>query len=63
MSGVTSPLTTADPSPQLASITMTEVSPVTGLRVKSTPAQRALTITCTTTPMASVSSGTPWCRR
>jgi hypothetical protein len=50
-SGVTSPLTTADPAPR-ASITITERSPVVGLRVNMTPAVLESTMRCTTTAMA-----------
>ena len=39
-SGVTSPETSAEPSPQVASIATTERSPVTGDRVNITPAAR-----------------------
>jgi hypothetical protein len=38
LSGVTSPPTRADPSPQVPSMATTERSPVTGLRVNITPA-------------------------
>ena len=58
-SGVTSPPTTAEPSPQAASTTTTDLSPVTGLRVNITPEVRASTIRWITTAMASPPSGTP----
>jgi hypothetical protein len=44
LSGVTTPLTTAEPRPQLVSITITERSPVSELRVNMTPEQRESTI-------------------
>jgi hypothetical protein len=63
LSGVTSPDTRAEPRPQVASIATTERSPVTGLRVNITPAERGDSIRCTTTPMARPSSPVPWRRR
>jgi len=63
LSGVTSPDTRAEPRPQVASIATTERSPVTGLRVNITPAERGDSIRCTTTPMARPSSPMPWRRR
>jgi hypothetical protein len=48
-SGSTAPLTTASPSPGLASMTLCPRAPVTGSAVKSTPATAASTIRCTTT--------------
>src|SRR5580658_1423382 len=57
LSGVTSPLTTAEPSPQLASTTTTERSPVLGLRVNITPEQRESIMRWITTPIASPCSG------
>jgi hypothetical protein len=62
-SGVTSPPTTAEPSPQAPSIVITERSPVVGLRVNITPAVRASTIVCTTTAIATADSGMPFRRR
>ena len=58
-SGVTSPLTTAEPRPQLASMATTERSPVSGLRVNITPELRDPTICCTTTAIARSVSGMP----
>jgi hypothetical protein len=57
LSGVTSPDTRADPRPQVPSIATTERSPVTGDRVNKTPAHRGPTIRCTTTAIATPSSG------
>jgi hypothetical protein len=58
-SGVTSPLTTAEPRPQLASMAMTERSPVSGPRVNITPELREATICWTTTAIARSVSGMP----
>ena len=58
-SGVTSPPTTAEPRPQLASMATTERSPVSGLRVNMTPELRAPTICWTTTAIARSVSGMP----
>ena len=58
-SGVTSPLTTAEPSPQLASMATTDLSPLSGLRVNMTPELRAPTIRWTTTAMPRSVSGMP----
>ena len=58
-SGVTSPLTTAEPRPQLASMAITDRSPVSGLRVNITPELRESTIRWTTTAMARSCSGMP----
>src|SRR5437870_1202426 len=63
LSGVTSPPTTAEPRPHVASMVITERSPVSGLRVNITPAVRASTIFCTTTAIATPSSGIPRFRR
>jgi len=52
LSGVTSPLTRAEPRPQQASTAITERSPVTGLQVNMTPAQRGSTMRWTTTAIA-----------
>ena len=49
--GVTSPETTASPSPQEASIATWERSPVLGLSVNATPADLGSTIFCTPTDM------------
>ena len=62
-SGVTSPETSAEPSPQVASIATTERSPVTGDRVNITPAARGATIRCTTTAIETPASGSPRRRR
>ena len=62
-SGVTSPPTTAEPSPQAPSMVITERSPVVGLRVNITPAVRASTMTCTTTAIATACSGSFRLRR
>ena len=62
-SGVTSPLTSAEPKPQVASRVTTERSPVSGLRVNITPAERASTMRCTTTAIATVFSGIRCLRR
>ena len=62
-SGVTSPPTTAEPSPKAPSMVITERSPVVGLRVNITPAARASTMDCTTTAMATSRSAMPRCRR
>jgi len=56
-SGVTPPLTTADPRPHDASIVITERSPVVGLRVNITPAVRASTMRWITTAIATPASG------
>ena len=63
LSGVTSPATRAEPSPQVPSMATTERSPVTGLRVNITPAARGLTMRWTTTPMARPPSPMPRRRR
>ena len=55
-SGVTSPLTSAEPSPQAPSMVITDRSPLSGLRVNITPAVRASTMICTTTAMATADS-------
>lgn len=47
--GVTMPLTTASPSPALASMMDSARAPVMGLAVKSTPAASAGTRRCTMT--------------
>ena len=57
LSGVTSPLTTASPKPQDASMAICDRSPFSGLRVNATPAARGLTICCTPTLIAA-----PCCR-
>ena len=62
-SGVTSPETSAEPSPQVPSIATTERSPVTGDRVNITPAARGATMRCTTTAIATPASGRPRRRR
>ena len=54
-SGVTSPETSGSPSPQTASQTTVERSPLAGLSVMNTPAARAVTISWTTTAMAPAS--------
>ena len=51
-SGVTSPPTTASPSPQLAFTATLLGSPLTGLQVNMTPETEASTITWTVTPIA-----------
>ena len=58
-SGVTAPLTTLSPRPQFPSITATDGSPLTGLRVNITPADLAFTIFSTATPMGSYSKESP----
>jgi hypothetical protein len=63
LSGVTSPDTRAEPSPQVPSMATTERSPVTGLRVNITPAARGLTMRWMTTPMAKPPSPVPRRRR
>jgi hypothetical protein len=70
LSGVTSPATSAEPSPQVPSIATTERSPVTGDRgpgtgdrVNITPAARGRTMTCTTMAMDSDCSGSLMRRR
>ncbi len=62
-SGVTSPETTALPRPHAPSIVITDLSPVSGLRVNITPAHLASTIRCTTTAIATPSSGKSCLRR
>lgn len=62
-SGVTSPLTTAEPKPQDASIVITERSPVVGLRVNITPAVCASTMRWITTAIATPASGMRWRKR
>ncbi len=62
-SGVTSPATSADPSPQVPSIATTERSPLSGERVNITPAARGLIMRCTTTAIDSWPSGSPMRRR
>ena len=52
LSGVTSPATTASPSPQEASMATCDRSPVVGFRVKATPEATGSTIFCTPTDMA-----------
>ncbi len=60
LSGVTSPLTRADPSPTLASIAITDRSPVSGLRVNSTPELRDSSMgAARRPPMATWRSGRP----
>ena len=59
-SGSTSPETRASPTPQVDSITIFERSPLTGLSVKSTPAERAGTIRCTPTLMRASFAAIPW---
>ena len=56
---MTSPLTTAEPRPQLASMATTDLSPLIGLRVNMTPELRAPTIRWTTTAIARSVSGMP----
>src|SRR5262249_32528716 len=51
-SGVTSPLTSAEPRPQQASTLTPERSPVVGLQVNMPPAQRGSTMRWTTTAIA-----------
>ena len=54
LSGVTSPLTTASPKPQDASMAICDRSPLVGLRVNATPAARGVTICCTPTLIAAL---------
>jgi hypothetical protein len=49
LSGVTSPDTTPSPNPQALSMATADRSPLPGLRVNATPADRGLTIFCTAT--------------
>ena len=63
LSGVTSPATRAEPSPQVPSMATTERSPVTGLRVNMTPAARVLSMRWMTTAIARPCSGSPIRRR
>ena len=58
-SGITDPLTTLSPSPQLPSSVSLVMSAVVGSAVNMTPAARAFTIRSTHTPMGSRSSGQP----
>jgi hypothetical protein len=59
-SGLTRPLTSASPSPQVALITISSAAPVSGLTVKQTPAAVAGAISCTTTARLTCAGGMPW---
>ena len=59
LSGVTSPLTTASPKPQDASMAICDRSPFSGLRVNATPAARGRTICCTPTLIATLARPYP----